>query len=64
MSLLLCLLLTSNMIGAITLIPLWVRVFKPKFVMNSHIDDSDTRRDQDMGGWQAQALSRAAARKG
>ena len=33
MALLLCLLLTSNMIGAITLIPLWVRVFKPKFVM-------------------------------
>jgi predicted RND superfamily exporter protein len=64
MSLLLCLLLTSNMIGAITLIPLWVRVFKPKFVMNSHVDDSDTRRDLEMGGWQAQALSRSAAKQG
>ena len=58
MALLLCLLLTSNMIGAITLIPLWIRVFKPKFVMESHVDDSDTARDQQLGGWQAEALAR------
>ena len=58
MALLLCLLLTSNMIGAITLIPLWIRVFKPRFVMDSHVDDSDTVRDQNLGGWQAKALAR------
>ena len=58
MALLLCLLLTSNMIGAITLIPLWIRVFKPKFVMDSHMDDSDTVRDRALGGWQADALAR------
>ena len=51
MALLLCLLLTSNMIGAITLIPLWIRVFKPKFVMDSHVDDADTQRDRALGGW-------------
>ncbi len=56
MSLLLCLLLTSNMIGAITLIPLLVRIFKPSFIMNSHVDDSDTERDMKLGGWQEEAL--------
>ena len=56
MSLLLCLLLTSNMVGAITLIPLLVRVFKPRFIMDSHIDDSDTERDMKLGGWQEAAL--------
>jgi len=61
MALLLCLLLTSNMIGAITLIPLWIRVFKPKFVMASHIDDSDTVRDRALGGWQADALAKTSA---
>ena len=61
MALLLCLLLTSNMIGAITLIPLWIRVFKPKFVMDSHMDDSDTVRDGALGGWQADALAKTAA---
>ncbi len=61
MALLLCLLLTSNMIGAITLIPLWVRVFKPKFVMDSHVDDADTVRDQKLGAWQAEAMARTGA---
>ena len=56
MSLLLCLLLTSNMVGAITLIPLLVRVFKPRFIMDSHVDDSDTERDLKLGGWQEAAL--------
>ena len=56
MSLLLCLLLTSNMVGAITLIPLLVRVFKPRFIMDSHVDDSDTERDLKRGGWQEAAL--------
>ncbi|MGH8597048.1 MAG: MMPL family transporter, partial [Gammaproteobacteria bacterium] len=58
MALLLCLLLTSNMVGAITLIPLLVRVFKPRFIMESHIDDSDTRRDAQLGGWQEEALAK------
>ena len=55
MALLLSLLLTSNMVGAITLIPLLVRVFKPKFVMESHVDESDTERDRSMGGWMVAA---------
>jgi predicted RND superfamily exporter protein len=58
MSLLLCLLLFSNMVGAITLVPLLVRIFKPKFITNSHIDDRDTIRDQKLGGWQAQAIAK------
>ncbi|MBI4694833.1 MAG: MMPL family transporter [Gammaproteobacteria bacterium] len=61
MALLLCLLLTSNMIGAITLIPLFVRIFKPGFVMESHIDDADTKMDQSVGGWQADAISKQHA---
>jgi predicted RND superfamily exporter protein len=56
MSLLLCLLLTSNMVGAITLIPLFVRIFKPRFIMDSHVNDSDTERDMKLGGWQEEAL--------
>ena len=36
------------MVGAITLIPLWVRVFKPKFALESHIDDADTIRDREL----------------
>ncbi|MSR15104.1 MAG: hypothetical protein EXR86_11190 [Gammaproteobacteria bacterium] len=63
MALLLCLLLTSNMIGAITLIPLLVRVFKPKFIMESHVDDSDTQRDLHMGGWQEEALHKLEGTK-
>ena len=57
MSLLLCLLLFSNMVGAITLIPLLVRIFKPRFVTDSHIDDRDTLRDQERAGWQAKSLA-------
>ena len=61
MALLLSLLLTSNMVGAITLIPLLVRVFKPKFVMESHVDDSDTQRDQALGGWMVAGGAAAAS---
>lgn len=58
MSLLLCLLLFSNMIGAITLVPLLVHMFKPRFVTDSHIDDRDTIRDQRLGGWQAESIAK------
>lgn len=58
MALLLCLLLTSNMIGAITLIPLFIRIFKPKFVMESHVDESATLEDQARGGWYAAAAAK------
>jgi predicted RND superfamily exporter protein len=58
MSLLLCLLLFSNMIGAITLIPLLVRIFKPRFITDGHVDDRDTRRDQELAGWQAKSLAK------
>lgn len=42
MAMLLSLLMVSNMIGAISLLPLLVKVFKPSFVMKSHVDDADT----------------------
>jgi hypothetical protein len=38
MAMLLSLLMISNMIGAVTLLPLLVKVFKPSFVMKSHVD--------------------------
>lgn len=41
MAMLLSLLMISNMIGAITLLPLLVRMFKPSFVMKGH-EDGDT----------------------
>jgi predicted RND superfamily exporter protein len=39
MAMLLSLLMISNMIGSVTLLPLLVKVFKPSFVMKSHVDD-------------------------
>jgi predicted RND superfamily exporter protein len=42
MAMLLTLLMVSNMIGAISLLPLLVKVFKPSFVMKSHVDDDET----------------------
>jgi predicted RND superfamily exporter protein len=43
MAMLLSLLMISNMIGSVTLLPLLVKVFKPSFVMKSHLkeDNSD-----------------------
>ena len=41
MAMLLSLLMISNMIGAITLLPLLVKVFKPSFVMKSHLDETE-----------------------
>ena len=35
---LLSLLMISNMVGSVTLLPLLVKVFKPSFVMKSHLD--------------------------
>jgi hypothetical protein len=64
MALLLCLLLFSNMVGAITLIPLLVRIFKPRFVTDSHVDDRDTQRDQELGGWQAKSLAKMGTQAG
>ncbi len=60
MSLLLCLLLTSNMVGAITLIPLLVRIFKPRFVTASHVDNSLTDQDMAANAWQAEAIRKLA----
>jgi hypothetical protein len=42
MAMLLSLLMVSNMIGAISLLPLLVKVFKPSFVMKSQVDESST----------------------
>ncbi len=42
MAMLLTLLMVSNMIGSISLLPLLVKVFKPSFVMKSHLDDAST----------------------
>jgi len=41
MAMLLSLLMISNMIGAITILPLLVRIIKPKFVMRKHADDTE-----------------------
>jgi len=53
MSLLLCLLMVSNMIGAVTVIPLLVRVLKPAFVMKEHVDDTSTSSDSEQSAWRA-----------
>src|SRR5690606_11568845 len=42
MAMLLSLLMISNMVGAVSLLPLLVKVFKPSFVMKSHEDDAET----------------------
>lgn len=42
MAMLLSLLMVSNMVGAVSLLPLLVKVFKPSFVMKSHVDDDET----------------------
>ena len=39
MAMLLLLLMTSNMIGAVTVLPALVRVMKPRFVTKEHQDD-------------------------
>ncbi len=51
MSLLLCMLMVSNMVGAITVIPLLVKVLKPSFVMKEHVDDTVTSLDARQGVW-------------
>jgi predicted RND superfamily exporter protein len=45
MAMLLSLLMVSNMIGSVTLLPLLVKVFKPSFVMKSHMDDAVTNKE-------------------
>ncbi|MDA0823522.1 MAG: MMPL family transporter, partial [Proteobacteria bacterium] len=40
MSMLLSLLMISNMVGSVTLLPLLVKVFKPSFVMKSHLEQA------------------------
>ncbi len=46
MAMLLSLLMFSNMLGSVTLLPLLVRVFKPKFIMDAH----DSSTDQEVAG--------------
>ncbi len=55
MSMLLSLLMVSNMIGAISLLPLLVKVFKPSFVMKSHVDDDQTDASNQASGQGAHA---------
>ncbi len=45
MAMLLSLLMISNMIGSVTLLPLLVKVFKPSFVMKSHMDDAISSKE-------------------
>ncbi len=40
MAMLLLLLMTSNMIGAVTVLPALVRIIKPRFVLDEHQDDA------------------------
>ena len=42
MAMLLSLLMISNMIGAISLLPLLVKTFKPSFVMKTHEDEESS----------------------
>jgi predicted RND superfamily exporter protein len=42
MAMLLSLLMISNMIGAISLLPLLVKVFKPSFVMKEQVDHASS----------------------
>jgi len=53
MSLLLCLLMMSNMVGAVTVIPLLVRVLKPGFVMKGQVDTHVTAQTAGQGRWVA-----------
>mgnify|MGYP006148850605 CR=1 FL=1 len=53
--------LISNMIGAVTVIPLLVRVLKPKFITAEHIDDSETVRDRNSGSTWGVATKIASA---
>ena len=45
MAMLLSLLMISNMIGSVTLLPLLVKIFKPSFVMKSHVDDEVSHKE-------------------
>jgi predicted RND superfamily exporter protein len=49
MSLLLCMLLMSNMVGAVTVIPLMIRLMRPRFIMDAHRDESLTEADRARG---------------
>ena len=40
MAMLLLLLMTSNLIGAVTVLPALVRIIKPRFVLDEHQDDA------------------------
>ncbi|TDJ61811.1 MAG: transporter [Proteobacteria bacterium] len=61
MAMLLSLLMISNMIGSVTLLPLLVKVFKPNFVMKSHVDevtsDQEGHLDVDKGSLAQQSAS-------
>ena len=46
MALLLCMLLTTNMLGAVTLIPVLVRVLQPAFILGARIDTARTGADR------------------
>jgi len=46
MAMLLSLLMISNMIGAITILPLLVRIIKPRFVMRKHTDGTESTEAQ------------------
>jgi predicted RND superfamily exporter protein len=40
MAMLLLLLMTSNMIGAVTVLPALIKILKPRFVLEGHQDDA------------------------
>jgi len=49
MALLLCMLLMSNVVGAVTVIPLMIRLMRPRFIMDAHRDESLTEADRARG---------------
>ena len=63
MAMLLSLLMVSNMIGSVTLLPLLVKVFRPSFVMKSQVDydesqDGDAKRGAKEGSFVEQPAAR------
>ena len=56
MALLLCMLLMSNMVGAVTVIPLMIRLLRPRFIMDAQRDESLTLAGGERGRvWAAKA---------
>ena len=52
--LLLCVMLLLNAAAAVFLVPAWIRVFKPKFIMDAHYDQDGILVNDAQGMWRRQ----------